>query len=532
MRSAVACTLGFILFAALGSPMSAQDKKTWQAAVEELHRSEHLGWEARSWSIRKLGEATYPEVDDRTAKLVVEALAQECARGQGGKSDHLVREVVLNACTEALRCLRDPNAVRVMIEAALRGKDPRLPYYTIAALVGSKAGDFHGRLVELADHKDAAVQVAAVDALAAEGKPSSYDLFCRIIGDPARGFEVKVAALQGVKKLLKSGDEKGIEKLLEAMERLPDSQQRVKAEIRDFLVRLLGLPATAADANALRSAIVKKKADQSVPPDGRKPRWSFFDVVPPHSTSRLIFVLDRTGSMADPCSLPPPKDGPVPPPAVPTKGGKPDRDKEKAGEIKKQHDEREVRTKMDALKREYINAIYNLPENVLFSTVWYGTTTTAWSNKLVRATWKNKRSAMAFAEKLQPEGGTNIWAGIEHAFRIIGVSKKPVGQGPPERKDVPTRPVGEHGADTMIVLTDGKHNTGKFVRNAGTRTASCDTQAFLAALRTLNRMRKVILHTICLGDPGEGIDPPDPAFLKKIAEEHGGKFRHVSAKAK
>jgi hypothetical protein len=37
----------------------------------------------------------------------------------------------------------------------------------------------------------------------------------------------------------------------------------------------------------------------------------------------------------------------------------------------------------------------------------------------------------------------------------------------------------------------------------------------------------VALHTIGVGQPGVGVDPPDPAFLMRLAEENGGQCKMV-----
>jgi hypothetical protein len=46
----------------------------------------------------------------------------------------------------------------------------------------------------------------------------------------------------------------------------------------------------------------------------------------------------------------------------------------------------------------------------------------------------------------------------------------------------------------------------------------------------VNRLRKVTVHTICVGDrlPGSAIlDGPDPAFLKRIADQNNGDFIQI-----
>jgi hypothetical protein len=56
------------------------------------------------------------------------------------------------------------------------------------------------------------------------------------------------------------------------------------------------------------------------------------------------------------------------------------------------------------------------------------------------------------------------------------------------------------------------------------------TEDVIFELRKVNRLRKVAIHTICMGDrvPGSAIvDGPDPAFLKRIADQNNGDFVQI-----
>jgi hypothetical protein len=155
--------------------------------------------------------------------------------------------------------------------------------------------------------------------------------------------------------------------------------------------------------------------------------------------------------------------------------------------------------------------------------------------KLVPATWENKLAAIRNADELQAVGSTNIFGSIELAFQIMGEGKKPVpGKRAPVATGSPAVPKGRNaGADTVYVLTDGRHNAGKFTTGSGpqgTMYNRCDTAGFLAEIEKLNKHRKIVIHTICVGNPGTGTEPADPDFLRKLAEDNRGTFRHVSGK--
>ncbi|MHC4605540.1 MAG: hypothetical protein ACYTAF_01220 [Planctomycetota bacterium] len=564
VRKLITLSVVVAVLAGAAVPALAQDREAWKAAVQRMiEAKENPSKEERIAAVKGVGEATFSDVDETTAKYVLEFLNAELMRSQGNKTEEYVSQEVLDACTEALRKIQDPKAIKYMIKMAPKGVDSRFGYHIIKALAGSASGDLHEDLVKLVDHSNQLIQAAAVEALVEEGKPSSLDLFIRVIGDVSKSFEVKIAALDGVRKLLRADDDASIDRLLDAMGKLPDSQRRVAAEIRDLLNGLLGMSEQGYDPNAWRSAIAQKKAagggggapgvgggggggapgvgggGGGAPASGHKTVAEFFGIKT--DSTRIIFCLDRTGSMADPCSDKKKEEKEKEREGIATgtekehaKSRQNAKIKKEAKEIKKQYDDREITIKMDAVKREYINCVYNLDEAVHFTTVWYNTGTEAWSTKLVKATWENKLSAIKNADTMEPLGGTNIFAAIDMAFKIMGEGKKPVpGKRPPVKTGAAVPKGKNAGADTIYVLTDGKHNAGQFTTGSGPMGSAqnrCDTSAFLGEVAKLNKHRKIIIHTICVGDPGVGADPPDPGFLRQLAEDNGGTFKHVSAK--
>ena len=71
------------------------------------------------------------------------------------------------------------------------------------------------------------------------------------------------------------------------------------------------------------------------------------------------------------------------------------------------------------------------------------------------------------------------------------------------------------------MMTDGAHNTGKFVKPNAQPGDSCDVQAFIAELRKVNKLRKVIINTVCLGSEPNGFERPDASLMQSIATETG-----------
>jgi uncharacterized protein YcaQ len=77
------------------------------------------------------------------------------------------------------------------------------------------------------------------------------------------------------------------------------------------------------------------------------------------------------------------------------------------------------------------------------------------------------------------------------------------------------------GVDTIFLMSDGRPNSGRIEK----------LNEILSELRKLHRLRKTVIHTVCIGTPDPDLalmaDGPDPAFLKRLADENGGDFVHL-----
>ncbi|MBI2920809.1 MAG: FHA domain-containing protein [Planctomycetes bacterium] len=219
----------------------------------------------------------------------------------------------------------------------------------------------------------------------------------------------------------------------------------------------------------------------------------------------VVFVMDVTGSMEDPASV------------TPTEYSGPPEIKLSA-EIKRQlekFDRKDVKTKLDAAKYELANAIAWLHPDVNFTVIFYSFSPTPWQNKFMPAADKNKIDAIKRIKTQAAWGGTNIFDALEKAFGIIDDHKKT------QKKPAAPPPGGgteaKKAAYSIFLVTDGKHNTGRFP----------DPEEFLREIKKLNSDGRAIINTIGVGQPGVGVDPPDPAFLGRLAEENGGECKMV-----
>ncbi|MBI2930325.1 MAG: HEAT repeat domain-containing protein [Planctomycetes bacterium] len=514
---------GFVLTGAL----LAQDAQKFGQAFSDFQRFRNSKDPAeRARAAEGLGEATIEKYDKQVADQLIQLLATELARAGTGKDEDKVSGQVLEACETALQKIRGKDAIDLLILQARRHANARLRFIVCRALGVQKQAV--PVLIELVDDRDLRVQIGAVDGLVKSKDPAALDTFLKVLAGTDRTWESKWSALQGIEQLGDKSD-KVVDAMIDILAKCKTDEGRIKVEI----MRLLGLfldikEPKSDDPNWWKAARKDKDAANKEGQTAMEPT-EFFGLKT--KSTRIVFILDRTGSMEDPCTFPdPPKKDPPTGPAVDTNGKKVDPSEEaargKAGDIKKKYDGRPVKSKMDGLKREFINTIYNLDPRVHFTVVWYAEKYQYWKEHLVPATWPNKLECIQDVEKLAPSGGTDIWGGLEAAYKMVEQPSKPDVVQVDKKGHYATI---VNGPDTFFVMTDGNHNSGKFVKEDGGRPG-VDTEGFLSELHKVHALRKVVVNAIALGDVGVGMDPLTGlslTFLEKIAKETGGSFVHI-----
>lgn len=152
-------------------------------------------------------------------------------------------------------------------------------------------------------------------------------------------------------------------------------------------------------------------------------------------------------------------------------------------------------TRFAVLKRELEAAIEKLPEGGKFSIVTFSTSVNRWNAQPLPVNAANKQKALDFVRKeMVAGGGTNIYAALKDAFDVAGI-------GATDRYYRP-------GIDTIYFLTDGTPSPD---------TEITDPERLLAYVRERNRLGKITVHVVCLGEA-------DAQFLKRLAEQNGGEF--------
>lgn len=151
--------------------------------------------------------------------------------------------------------------------------------------------------------------------------------------------------------------------------------------------------------------------------------------------------------------------------------------------------------KIEVACRELIQSIRALPDDASFNVIAYGTELKPLGTKLVAATQSARKSAIAWIEKLDLAGATNVSGALMEAFAIAA--------GGPNAKDIEI-------PDTIVLLSDGVPNCGPIP----------DADTLVAEIDRLNPGSRMKIHCVYLGNEG------DAKFMQSLATKNGGQFVH------
>lgn len=180
--------------------------------------------------------------------------------------------------------------------------------------------------------------------------------------------------------------------------------------------------------------------------------------------------------------------------------------------------------RIDIVKAELIHTIDHLENYVNFNILAFATKVDPWKDKLVAANVLNKSAAKDWIKGLVAIGGsskedlasaglvssanldqgkTNTYGALMAALNVkTGKKDGPrTGGVAPETKDYKV------DVDTIFFLSDGRPTVGDFI----------DPDDILREVKNANDLRKVIIHTIAIGEFQKD-------FMKKIAEQNRGVF--------
>ncbi len=213
----------------------------------------------------------------------------------------------------------------------------------------------------------------------------------------------------------------------------------------------------------------------------------------PTTSRRLLFVIDISGSMADFVV---------------------DREKFREGGYKSFE-------KLEIVKTELIRTVENLKSNTFFNILAFATKVKKWKKKLVKANILNKSSAISWVKALRPIGASGPsdlqMAGFGGAGNLalgktnsLGALLVAFGLPPdriPSERELEKMGKPRNDLDTIFFLSDGRPSTGIFV----------DRDDILREVRKINRFRKIVIHTIAIGEFQKD-------FLRMLAQQNGGEF--------
>jgi uncharacterized protein YegL len=149
-------------------------------------------------------------------------------------------------------------------------------------------------------------------------------------------------------------------------------------------------------------------------------------------------------------------------------------------------------TKLEKAKKKIIPVINGFTEENYFTIMTFENNIKMWKKEMVQATSANKKKAVAYIKMLKAGGGTNISDALEESLKLAGDGTK---------DSTITLNV-----ETVFLLTDGVPSAGQFT----------NTEDILKALSGWNSLKRVIVHSVGLGDNH------DKVFLEKMAEQNNG----------
>jgi hypothetical protein len=170
--------------------------------------------------------------------------------------------------------------------------------------------------------------------------------------------------------------------------------------------------------------------------------------------------------------------------------------------------------RIDICKTELQRTIEGLEPFVKINILAFATEVKTWKKKLVKANVLNKRSAVDWVGRLAAIGGTskeglaaagltgaaNLKAGRTNTYGVLMEALGAAGRGTHDKYY-------EVEVDTIFFLSDGRPTVGKLV----------DPDDILREVRESNELRKVVIHTIAIGEFQK-------AFMKTLASQNGGVF--------
>jgi hypothetical protein len=219
--------------------------------------------------------------------------------------------------------------------------------------------------------------------------------------------------------------------------------------------------------------VAKQRAPGEEPPRANKYE-RFFDLQ--IESDRLLFVLDFSGSMAEPVQL-----------QARTTGARPG----------------QPTTKAELVVSEIKKLVLSLPDGAMINLIVFSDDVRVWREErgrpaLVKLDDETRDDLLGnFLDSLRPAGPTNLYGALAKALEFGG-------------RGLFDRYYGT-GFDTLYVISDGAPTAGEVT----------DKDEIRRRVRAANGLRKIAIHCVTFGDKN------DTDFLRPMAQENGGRHIHI-----
>ncbi|HKB14821.1 MAG TPA: HEAT repeat domain-containing protein [Planctomycetota bacterium] len=410
---------------------------------------------ARSAAARALGESRFPHL--------VPPL-----RAAMRDPDEAVRA----AAASGLGAIGTPEAVRTLL-GRVRDEDPVVRARLLEALARAIALEGRDAPAEALGKEAAAVVVGCLSDPDWRVRAAAADYFVRRPSEKA--VEPLIAALAAERERTKSGE----------------GRKRIVFALTRALTRLAGQAVSLDDPKRWQDWWAVHRDTFRVAPavtataGPRSGEPTYFGI--PVRTDRVVFVLDVSGSMAEPVD----SEAPTTSPAAarrprPSRGGPP-APPPIAGP-----------TKLQRAKEELLSILGRLGPEDRFNVVLFSGGVERVFDTVVPPTPENVATATERVRGAGASGGTNLFGALEAALRIRGVAVDRF----------------YTDADTVFLLSDGAPTVGAVV----------DPDTLAEAISSANLGSRIALHGIYFGPQGS----PAAEFMQRLSAGNYGEFRRVA----
>jgi hypothetical protein len=430
-------------------------------------------------------EALLLELESNKRESVRLTLLEATAAGAYAGSAPIVATLLVDKAWTVRRAAVDALARAAAAPAPTNGEGEG------GASAPAEVVDVPARILPLCGDSEPAVRCAALDALALLKSPAVVEPARAALVDPVWQVRASAVAALGVVRRRES-----IEPLLE---RMAVEEGRLVADIGRALEEITGRGfgqrleswqqfwATFKDRFQIPSdeELAKLREAQARSREKYSPPGavSYHGIESP--SRRILFVIDVSGSMESEVV---------------------EKERFAAGGYPSL-------LRIDIVKTELLRTIENLEPFVEFNVLAFATDVKSWKKTLVPANVLSKSAALEWVGRLESVGGAskedlaraglvgsaNLEAGKTNTYAALMAA---LGVEPGARRDEYSVAV-----DTIFFLSDGRPSHGDYV----------DTDDILREVRTANSVRKVVIHTIALGEFQK-------EFMRQLAAENGGVF--------